>query len=285
MSTKAACKPHLLWFDLSSEGSAEQCIPQFLPQCRVTRADDLDALAELQARERPDMLCLQFDRPDGHGLNLLLELKRRFPALPLTMLTLQHSEELAVWAFRAGAWDYLVLPLSSAERQRYLLSLQGLLELRRQPADNEARQRPARVEQLPECVRLNRGQQARQPLHAALAHIDSHFRERIEEREMAALCDMSVVRFSRLFKQSCGIGFQEYVMSKRMQSAEDLLLNSDTPIAGVAGMVGFKDPSYFARAFRQHFGYSPSSCRQARQPIGLRQPATRLDGQPSQLRL
>jgi AraC-like DNA-binding protein len=273
MSTKAASKPLLLWIDLSCDQVAEQCIEQFAAQCRIVRADGLDSLADAVAQTHADMLCLQFDRPDDHGLHLLLEIKRRFAALPITMLTLQHSEELAVWAFRAGVWDYLVLPLSSAERLRYLKALHALHELRLQPAGPAPRQRLARVERLPECVRLNRGAEARQPLHAALAHIDSHFRERIEEREMAELCRMSVVRFSRLFKQSCGIGFQEYVMGKRMQAAEDLLLNSDTPIAGIAGKVGFKDPSYFARAFRQHFGHSPSSCRQARQQADHLPPA------------
>lgn len=82
---------------------------------------------------------------------------------------------------------------------------------------------------------------------------------------MAELCAMTTVRFSRLFKQYCGVGFQEYVMGKRMQAAEELLLNSDMPVSSVAYSVGFKDPSYFARAFRQHFGRSPSDCR-SRQP-------------------
>ena len=66
-------------------------------------------------------------------------------------------------------------------------------------------------------------------------------------------------------------------MRKRMQAAEELLLNSEIPVSSVAYMVGFKDPSYFARAFRQHFGHSPSTCRQA-QPSGTTTPQIRPDG-------
>lgn len=285
MSTKAACKPRLLWFDLTSTQSAEQCIQQFIPQCQVSLAYGLGSLPGPDEKPLPDMICLQFDRPDSSGLNLLQDIKRRAPSIPITMLTMQHSEELAVWAFRSGVWEYLVVPLSSAERLRYLKSLRELHEVRQRPPGGNQRQRPTRIEQLPECVRLNRGQHAQQPLYAALAHIDSHFRERIEEKEMAELCSMSVVRFSRLFKQSCGIGFQEYVMRKRMQAAEDLLLNSDIPISSVAYMVGFKDPSYFARAFRQHFGHSPSACRQAlQQPENVR-PLAQLDDLATELML
>jgi len=257
---KPARKPLLLWFDLSGNGAAAHCIPAFEAHCRIRLADSANGLDELALTPRPDMLCLQVDRPDSIGLNLLLEIKRRAPELPITMLTVQHSEELAVWAFRSGVWEYLVLPLSNAERQRYLRSLQELHDMRLRPAGSQ-RQRLLRTEQLPDCVRLNREQHAQQPLYAAIAHIDSHFRERIDETEMAALCGMTAARFSRLFKQYCGVGFQEYVMGKRMQAAEELLLNSDMPVSSVAYSLGFKDPSYFARAFRQHFGRSPSDCR------------------------
>jgi len=276
MSAKAACKPHLLWFDLTSKQNAEQCIEQFTPQCHVSMADGLGSLPGAEDKKLPDMFCLQFDRPDSNGLNLLLEIKRRAPSIPITMLTVQHSEELAVWAFRSGVWEYLVVPLSNAERLRYLKSLHDLHGMRDRSTGN-SRQWPSRTEQLPDCVRLNRGQTAQQPLYAALAHIDSHFRERIEEKEMAELCGLTVVRFSRLFKQNCGIGFQEYVMRKRMQAAEELLLNSDIPVSSVAYMVGFKDPSYFARAFRQHFGRSPSTCR-LHQPSDEQLPHTLPDG-------
>ena len=263
MSTKASRKPHLLWFDLTNTQSAEHCIQQFLPQCHVSLATGMDDLVEEDGKPVPDMLCLQFDRPDSNGLNLLLEIKQRSPSIPITMLTVQHSEELAVWAFRSGVWEYLVLPLSHAEHHRYLRSLRDLCEMRARPAGSQ-RQRPRRTEQLPDCVRLNRGQHVQQPLYAAIAYIDSHFRERIDETEMAEFCAMSTVRFSRLFKQYCGIGFQEYVMGKRMQAAEELLFNSDIPVSSVAYTVGFKDPSYFSRAFRQHFGRSPSACRHQR---------------------
>lgn len=260
MSTKAARKHRLLWIDLTSAQTAEQCIQQFLPHCHIDLAYGLDELPLAGNSPLPDMLCLQFDRPDSNGLNLLLEIKKRIPSVPITMLTVQHSEELAVWAFRSGIWEYLVLPLSNAERQRYLKSLRDLRDMRERPADNQ-RQRAMRTEQLPDCVRLNREHYLQQPLYAAIAHIDSHFCERIDETDMATLCAMSAVRFSRLFKQYCGIGFQEYVMRKRMQAAEELLFNSDIPVSSVAYKVGFKDPSYFSRAFRQHFGRSPSACR------------------------
>lgn len=264
--SKAQRPPQLLWFDLTLQGDAAACIEQFTPFCQIALAGSDSDLAMLDSKPAPDMLCLHYDRPDCAGLNRLLEIKQRAPSLPITMLTVQHSEELAVWAFRAGVWEYLVMPLAHTERQRYLQSLHELCRLRSSPHGSAQRLRSLRALQLPECVRLNRERQAQQPLHPALIHIEGHFRERIDEREMARLCGMSSTRFSRLFKQSCGIGFQDYLMRKRMQSAEEMLLNSSIPISSVGYMLGFEDPSYFARAFRQFFGYSPTTCRSLGKP-------------------
>lgn len=56
----------------------------------------------------------------------------------------------------------------------------------------------------------------------------------------------------------------DYVLSKRMDNAKDLLDNSQMPITSIGYEVGFKDPSYFARAFKQYAGCTPSEYRQAR---------------------
>ena len=56
----------------------------------------------------------------------------------------------------------------------------------------------------------------------------------------------------------------DYVLRKRMDSAKDLLDNSQMPITSIGYEVGFKDPSYFARAFKQYSGCTPSDYRQLR---------------------
>src|SRR5262245_9632430 len=117
--------PHLLWVSFASEPAAEELIEYFADSFRITRTDDR-CVASLAIHPQPDMICLQYDHPDALGLNLLLEIKARIPSTPITMLTRQHTEELAVWAFRAGVWDYLVLPMSTQECSRYLKASEEL---------------------------------------------------------------------------------------------------------------------------------------------------------------
>ncbi|MCL7461225.1 response regulator transcription factor [Pseudomonas sp. NW5] len=266
--------PHLLWIDLTTSGHAGVAQQLFSAHCTV-QTYPLDARqSPLASLPDADMLCLQFDAPDAAGLNRLVEIRQRFPHLPITMLTVQHSEELAVWAFRAGVWDYLTLPLSDHEQRRYLEALNALCQPRN-PGSSSKRARLQRTPPLPETIRLSR-QPSPRPLQAALKYIDTHYRQPISEAYLAQLCGMSPSRFSRLFKQWCGIGFQDYLKEKRMQAARDLLLNSNVAISGVGYLLGFRDPSYFTRCFRQFFGCSPSEYRQntAQQSASTPSPAT-----------
>ncbi|WP_394558510.1 response regulator transcription factor [Aquipseudomonas alcaligenes] len=255
-------KPALLWLDLTHDRSTEELMTQFYPACDCRLAKD----AGLPARDfnqQPDMICMHFDRPDALGLNLLLEVKRTAPSIPITMFTVQHSEELAVWAMRSGVWEYLVLPLGDREKSRYLQSLQHLCQLRWQEDIHARKPQVERCGNLPDSIRLTKEHQKHQALHKAVSYIDQHYREGIDQKDLAQRCGMTPFRFSRLFKEVHGQGFMEYVLRKRMDLAKELLNNSQMPVTSIGYEVGFKDPSYFARAFKQCLGCTPSDYRDA----------------------
>lgn len=269
MMNERALIPHLLWLDLSQDGSTQEAISLFGDCCRISHAQNFEP-CEASA-DTPDMICLSYDRPDALALSHLPTLKREIPSIPVTILSVQHSEELAVWAFRAGAWDFLVLPLSNAERQRYLKALNDLCLLRRNLSTDKQRRPLERVVDLPESVRLTAKFQKQQPLQHVMHYIERHFQENLEQRAMAELCGMTPVRFSRVFKEVYGIGFQDFVQSKRMEHAHCLLLNSQMSISSIAYASGFKDPSYFTRAFRQYYGLSPRDFRSHEQDLATKE--------------
>lgn len=262
MNTRAVTAPRLLWFDLTHDQSAPDCAVAFADVCQISLVRDM-SVSGMNAHQRPDMICMHYDRPDTLSLNLLMAVKRAAPSIPITMLTMQHSEDLAVWAFRSGVWDYLVLPLVQSERNRYLNALRDLCHLRSGGDSAKHKQLLTRNADLPESVRLTADHQKQQPLQQAIHFIELHFKEHIEQKELAARCGMTPFRFSRLFKQTYGIGFLEFIQRKRMEEAESLLNNSEMPITSIAYAVGFQDPSYFARAFKQHFGCCPSEYRRS----------------------
>jgi AraC-like DNA-binding protein len=262
MQSNSAVQPVLLWLDLTRDRSTPKLMRQFddCCDCRLVSGKSRPEKDQL----RPvDMVCIHFDRPDAGGLNLLLDIKRTYPSMPITMFTVQHSEELAIWAMRARVWEYLLLPLTAEEQSRYLHSVQQLCEVRRAVTSLGRKPLLERTPPLPDSIRLTAGHQKHKALSKVMPYIDHHFRDCVDQKELAQRCGMTPFRFSRLFKEVNGVGFMEYILGKRMEFAKDLLENSQMPVTSIGYEAGFKDPSYFARAFKQLAGCTPSEYRQS----------------------
>lgn len=63
------------------------------------------------ARHRPDLALVDIRMPGEDGLSLLADLRRRYPHLPVVIMTGHGTMETAIEAVAAGAFDYLPKPL------------------------------------------------------------------------------------------------------------------------------------------------------------------------------
>lgn len=72
----------------------------------VQAASGEEALALLE-RQRPDLVLTDVCMPGMSGLELLAETRKRYPGLPVVLMTSRGSEQTAVDALRAGAIDYV----------------------------------------------------------------------------------------------------------------------------------------------------------------------------------
>jgi YesN/AraC family two-component response regulator len=223
-------------------------------------SNDRSIEAEVE-RVRPAVVCFDFDFPSKSGLKLLQQTKRDHVSVPLIMLTVQHSEALAVWAFRSRAWDYLVKPLSKTELDRCLACLAEMLNMR-DPATKRTAAMPASL--IPPENR-SEGVRGRQPqaLAPAISYVERHFREKVSSTKAAALCGLSPFQFSRVFKESYDLTFQEYLLRFRIREACRLLKNPAAQVTDVACLVGFNDPSYFTKIFKRYTHISPSRFAEA----------------------
>jgi putative two-component system response regulator len=75
---------------------------------RVVHARDVESAKELCRSSRWALAVVDYNLPDGNGLELLRAIKERTPSLPVVMLTGEGSEAVAIEAFRQGAADYVV---------------------------------------------------------------------------------------------------------------------------------------------------------------------------------
>ena len=72
---------------------------------------------------------------------------------------------------------------------------------------------------------------------------------------------LSPAYLSTVFKKSTGITIGQYLASRRVEKACELLENPEFKWYQIAGMVGYNDPDYFTRVFRRHTGMSPMDYR------------------------
>lgn len=266
-------RPVALWFDFTSTFE----YPELRNHCarffniayttRIGRAiEDIKRLA-------PRLLFVDFDAPDQKRLTQLSELKRTHSRLPILMFTREHSEELAVWAFRARMWNYCVKPVPAAELEE---NLQALARIAGAPAPSRAAHLPATgvPEDLPgEPVLVSFAR-----LQPALRFVEENFAERIQAEEVATLCGLTRFSFSRAFHAAIGMTFRDYVLRYRVHQACKLLKQAERSITEITFAVGFNDGSHFARIFRRYAGVLPSEYQEGADALAPLPMSTALTG-------
>jgi AraC-like DNA-binding protein len=88
---------------------------------------------------------------------------------------------------------------------------------------------------------------------------------------------------SRIFKDATGMSPLNFVNSRRMDYAVELLRDTELTFAEVGYRVGINNPSYFSRMFKKHTGKSPGEFHDMRGKMCAQQTAknTPLRGNPS----
>ncbi len=66
---------------------------------------------------------------------------------------------------------------------------------------------------------------------------------------------------SRLFMDVLSLSFTKYLIILRIQKACHLMQETELNIASIAAQVGYNDPLYFSRLFKQYVGYCPKDYR------------------------
>jgi len=68
-------------------------------------------------------------------------------------------------------------------------------------------------------------------------------------------------QLQRAYEQFGHGTFRDDLLARRMIAATELLSKPSIPMRDVARLVGYSQPPHFARAFRRHYGVSPSAFR------------------------
>jgi YesN/AraC family two-component response regulator len=219
-------------------------------RARVIEAEDGEQAIEIlqgPARETLDLAVVDQVLPKLSGLEILEVTKRKWPWIPIVLLTGYGSEELAVKALRGGAIDYLRKPMELEELPKIVEALTARPHL---PAGT------VKALDDPDHVRAGHPN-----IHKGLTFMRQNFAEAITLSDVAREAGLSRFHFCRLFHHETRVPFHEYLHQLRITQAKALLADRYLRVSEIAYAVGFGDLSHFDRTFRRIVGYSPTQYR------------------------
>jgi AraC family transcriptional regulator len=98
-------------------------------------------------------------------------------------------------------------------------------------------------------------------LHAATEFIDSFIDQDLSLKRIADAAAISPFRVARGFREALGQSPRQYVISRRIERAKELLRGTEPTLAEIASQVGFATQSHFTAMFRRRCGMTPKRYR------------------------
>jgi AraC family transcriptional regulator len=123
----------------------------------------------------------------------------------------------------------------------------------------------SRIErQLPERAEPIPGGLAPWQIRRVTTHIEAHLDETIRNMELAKVVGLSSFYFCRAFRESFADSPHSYIMRRRVERAQGLMLTTNISLAQIAVNCGIADQAHFNKLFRRFFGETPGNWRRAR---------------------
>lgn len=101
-------------------------------------------------------------------------------------------------------------------------------------------------------------------LHQILVYIQNNLHKEIRVEEMANIACLSNDHFSRVFKSVMNTSPYEYIVRKRIEKSQYLLITTDLPINQIIEQTCFKSSAYFTRMFKKYVLLTPAVYRKQR---------------------
>ncbi len=98
-------------------------------------------------------------------------------------------------------------------------------------------------------------------VRSVLSDIAANYHEELTPERYAAMCGLSVRRFSELFKRATGATFVQYLTTIRIEHAKELLTQGHDRVLSIAFGSGYDSVSHFNETFKKVTGMTPTEFR------------------------
>lgn len=100
--------------------------------------------------------------------------------------------------------------------------------------------------------------------------VDARYQDALDVPALARAAHLSPAHFSREFRRAFGETPHQYLLTRRLERAAELLRNTDRGIMEICLAVGLRSVGSFTTSFGRAFGLSPTAYRAAYPPAAAR---------------
>jgi YesN/AraC family two-component response regulator len=207
----------------------------------VVKAFDAEgAIKLLTAPNEIDLIILDQNLPNNKkGTQILEQIKKLQPAVPVVILTGFSTKESAIRAVRAHADEYLEKPMDIQKTKE-------LVE---------------RLIRKAERGKTKEGSDINSKIERVRSFIEKNADKIVTLDDAAARVGLSPKYLSRVFKEETGTNFNEFYLSCKFSKADDLLENTGYTIEQIADKLGYRNPESFIRIYKKYRGKTPTQNR------------------------
>lgn len=101
-------------------------------------------------------------------------------------------------------------------------------------------------------------------MRRVIAHVEANLSRRVLVQELAGLLGLSASHFCRAFKCTFGTSPRDYMLRRRIEVAQGLMLTTSEPLSSIAVRCGMCDQSHLTRSFQRIVGETPYTWRRTR---------------------
>jgi YesN/AraC family two-component response regulator len=104
----------------------------------------------------------------------------------------------------------------------------------------------------------NYNNSGKEQVAAIRKYIVNNYGMEISLNSIAEKYNISANYLSKVFKIYTNESFKSFLTKIRMEKAIELIMNSELKLYNISEIVGYDDPKYFSKVFKNYFGFSPS---------------------------
>jgi signal transduction histidine kinase/ligand-binding sensor domain-containing protein/CheY-like chemotaxis protein len=202
-----------------------------------------------------DLIVSDVMMPGMNGFELTKRLKNSFETshIPIILLTALSTDENVLEGTESGADAYITKPFSPQLLMARILQLLNQREILRQ-----------KFGKVPQEIRSAMLRNEQDSLF--VKRLDSIVYSRLGEQDfsvdkVAGLLHLGRTIFYKKVRGTTGYTPNEYIRVIRLRKAAELLKEGEKNVSEVAYAVGFDNPYYFSKCFKEQFGMPPSQYR------------------------